>query len=93
MVVGVLAVDLRFSGCGSLKEKRMHLRRLTDRLRREFNLSLCEVEHQNLWQRSRLGLAHVNTSGREAEALLGRVLGMIESYHGAEVLGQELSWW
>lgn len=92
MVVGVLTVDMHFAECTSLKEKRTHLNRLRDRLRQRFNLSVGEVAYQDLWQRTRLGLAHVNTSAREAETVLHRALELIDAYHGGDVLEHELTW-
>lgn len=90
MVVGLLTVELRFPENGSLKEKRMLLRRLVERLRQRFNVSVAEVEHQNLWQRSTLAVATVNTSGREADSTLALALDQIEGYHAAEVIGQQI---
>ena len=65
MVVALLSVELFLPGVGSLKQKRMVLRRLKDRLAK-FNVAVSEVEHQNLWQRA--GLAVVTVSGARAHA-------------------------
>lgn len=86
MVVGLLTVELRFPENGSLKEKRMLLQRLTARLKQQFNVSVAEVGNQDTWQRSTLAVASVNTSGREADSSLARVLDIIDAYHAAEVL-------
>ena len=55
MVIGLLMLDLHFPGARSLKDKRQALRSLETRIRNRFNVSLAEVEHQDLWQRARLG--------------------------------------
>jgi uncharacterized protein YlxP (DUF503 family) len=65
MVVGLLSVELHLPGCRSLKDKRMVLRRIKDRLAK-FNVAVSEVEHQDLWQRA--GLAVVTVSTDEAHA-------------------------
>jgi len=90
MVVGLLTVDLRFPKNGSLKEKRMALRRLTERLKQRFNLSVAEVENQDLWQRSTLAVANVNTSAREADSTLAQALDLIDAYHEAVVIGHRI---
>jgi len=52
-------VSLHLPAVGSLKEKRMVLRSLKDRLRDHFNVSVAEVEHQDLWQRTTLGIVGI----------------------------------
>ena len=44
----------------SLKEKRFVLRSLKDRLRK-FNISIAECGHQDLWQRSTLGIVSISS--------------------------------
>jgi uncharacterized protein YlxP (DUF503 family) len=65
MVVGLLSLELFIAGAQSLKDKRMVLRSLKDRLRR-FNVAVAEIEHQQLWQRAGLGV--VTIAGTEALA-------------------------
>ena len=65
MTVGLLTVELHVPGSQSLKEKRMVLRRIKDRLKK-FNVAVSEVEHQDLWQRA--GLAVVTVSPDQAHA-------------------------
>ena len=44
-------VELHIPYSQSLKDKRMVLRRVKDRLQK-FNVAVAEVEHQDLWQRA-----------------------------------------
>ncbi len=74
MVIGLLRVEIHYPESGSLKTKRMTLKSLTDRLRRQFNVSLAEVEHQNLWQRSVLAIVTVNTDRSHADSTLSKIL-------------------
>ena len=48
----------------SLKDKRMVLRRLKDRLR-ALNVAVAEVAHQDLWQRAGLGIVTVGVVRRD----------------------------
>jgi uncharacterized protein YlxP (DUF503 family) len=77
MVVALLSVELFLPGSGSLKDKRMVLRRLKDRLAK-FNVSVAEVEHQELWQRAGLAIATVSTSESQADRELAAVASEIE---------------
>ena len=61
----------------SLKDKRMVLRRVKDRLR-SHNVAVAEVAHQDLWQRAGLGIVTVGVSDEAAGATLSAVLSEIE---------------
>ncbi|MCK4351047.1 MAG: DUF503 domain-containing protein, partial [Candidatus Krumholzibacteria bacterium] len=56
MIVSRLRVQFLLPGCNSLKEKRFVLNSLKARLRNRFNVSVCEIDYQDKWQRSELGL-------------------------------------
>ncbi len=66
MVVGLLSVELYLPGSQSLKEKRMVLRGVKDRLKK-FNVAVAEVEHHDLWQRAGLGIVTVATTSAHAD--------------------------
>ncbi len=51
MRVAVLHVEIHIPYAQSLKDKRMVLRRIKDRLQK-FNVAVAELEHQDLWQRA-----------------------------------------
>jgi len=60
MVVGVIRVDVRLFAIHSLKQKRSQVSRLLNRLRSRFPLSVAEVGHLDLLQRSILGATMVS---------------------------------
>ena len=69
MIVGLLSLELHVGGARSLKDKRMVLRSLKDRLR-HLNVAVAELDHQDLWQRAGLGIVTVGAT----EALVRREL-------------------
>jgi len=73
VVIGLLTLELHFPGARSLKDKRQALRSLEQRIRNRFNVSIAEVEHQDLWQRSRLAVVSVNTDHTHLESTLASV--------------------
>jgi uncharacterized protein YlxP (DUF503 family) len=75
MVIGLLTLELHFPGARSLKDKRQALRSLETRLRNRHNVSLAEVEHQDLWQRARLAVVAVNTDLGHLQSTLSAVAG------------------
>ena len=78
MHIGVCTIDLRLPGNGSLKGKRKVVKSIVTRVGREFNVSIAEVEAQDLWQRAVLGVACVSSSGSYAHGQLERVVQWIE---------------
>ncbi len=83
MVIGLLRLELHFPGARSLKDKRQLLRSLETRVRNRFNVSVAEVEHQDLWQRATLAVVGVNTDHAHLEATLQAALS--EAERGGEV--------
>src|SRR5215510_10606384 len=61
VVIALLTLDIHIPHAQSLKEKRMVVRSLKDRLRAKFNVSVSEVDHQDLWQRSQLSVVTVGS--------------------------------
>jgi uncharacterized protein YlxP (DUF503 family) len=68
--VGILSVELHFPEAGSLKGKRKHVKSAKAQLQNRFGVAVAEVDHHELWQRSRLTLSCVAREYREAERLL-----------------------
>lgn len=54
------------------------VRSLTERLRRQFNVAVAEVEEQDTWQTAVLGLAVVSNEAGHAQRQLDRILELIE---------------
>jgi hypothetical protein len=70
VVIALLTLDIHLPHAHSLKDKRMVVRRLKDRLRSKFNVSISEVDHQDLWQRSQLSVVTVGSEGGFLERVL-----------------------
>jgi uncharacterized protein len=86
LVIGLLTLDLHFPGARSLKDKRQALRSLEARVRNRFNVSLAEVEHQDLWQRARLAVVSVNTDHDHLETTLRNVASEAERSREIQLL-------
>ena len=68
--VGILSVELHFPEAGSLKGKRKFVKSAKAQLQNRFGAAVAEVDHHDLWQRSRLTVACVAREHREVETLL-----------------------
>jgi len=88
VVVRVLVFSLGLHDARSLKEKRMVLKSLKDRVRRRFNVSVAETGDQEIWNRAELTIAFVTSDGREADRTAAHVDRFIEESGRAQILGQ-----
>jgi uncharacterized protein YlxP (DUF503 family) len=68
--VGILSFELHFPENHSLKGKRKELLSVKAQLQRRFGASVAEVDHHDVWQRSRLTLACVARGHNELQSLL-----------------------
>ena len=90
-IVGLLSLELHFPGARSLKDKRTVLRSVKDRLRK-LNVSVAELDHQDLWQRARLGVVVVGRSQAAVEQSLDAVVEEIERRDPGLIVGTKLDW-
>jgi uncharacterized protein len=92
MFVAVALLELHIEFAQSLKDKRMVVKSLRDRLRSRFEVSAAEVGLQDVHQRARLAISFVTGDRKTAESLLTRMQDFIESNTDAVVSGwtQEL---
>ena len=90
MVVGVCTLELHLPGVASLKGKRQILLSLKDRIKDKFNVSIAEVDEQDLWQRAVLGVACVANEQRHTNQVLDSVLNLVRGNPEVEVLRQHM---
>jgi uncharacterized protein YlxP (DUF503 family) len=74
LTVGITRLTLYLPQSHSLKDKRMVLRRIKDRLRQKFNVAVAEVEDNDVWQRAIIGLAVVGNDQRFVGGALDEVI-------------------
>jgi uncharacterized protein YlxP (DUF503 family) len=90
VVVGVCQVDLRIPGNASLKGKRRVLRKIIDRVKNRYNISISEIGDNDLWQRSLLGLSVVGNDSRHINSSLDKIIGFIDSLNVADIIHSEI---
>lgn len=64
----------------SLKEKRAVLQRMLTRTKQKFNVSISELEHQDVWQRTTVGIVAVASQKDASERELTHAIRFLESY-------------
>lgn len=78
MVVACLRVSLHIPESQSLKDKRSVVRSLVERLRRAFNVSVAEVDDQDVWQVATIGVVCVSADARHADEMAQKALRLVE---------------
>ena len=77
-MIGLLAVHLHLPGCASLKEKRGRLKPLLNQLHKKFNVSVAEMDRQDMWHEAVIACALVNSDGKQIERSLQAVSKWVE---------------
>jgi uncharacterized protein YlxP (DUF503 family) len=79
MFIGVCTIELHVPESGSLKTKRHSLKSLKDRIRSRFNVSVAEVDHNDLWQRASLAVAAVSNDKSHLNQMLDHVVNVVQT--------------
>ncbi len=91
MNVGVCRIGFRLPENLSLKGKRRVLKSITTRVGNKFNVSVAEVDDQDLWQLATLGISCVSNNKRHANEVLSKVVDFItDSRFEVEILDYEI---
>ena len=91
MHVGICRIRFRLPENLSLKGKRRVLKSITTRVGNKFNVSVAEVDDQDLWQLATLGISCVSNDKRHANQVLSRVVDFItDSRFEIEILDYEI---
>jgi len=85
MVVGKLSMRILIPFSRSLKTKRQAVRAIKDRLRARFNVSVAEVDAQDIWQTAVLGVCAVGTDRAYVEGMFDKILATVRSRPDVEL--------
>ncbi len=91
MLVALERFDLRIRESHSLKQKRHVVKTLTNGIRSTFNVSVAEVDHQDLWQRAAIAVAAVGSGEYHLRKVLHEVEKYVDRRAEVEVIEAELS--
>jgi uncharacterized protein YlxP (DUF503 family) len=90
VLVALERFDLRIHGSRSLKQKRHVVSSLTAAIRQRFPVSVAEVDHHDLWQRTAIAVAAVGPDQYHLRRVMHEVEKHIERWGEIEVLRAEL---
>jgi len=90
MPIGLLTLEIHIPDARSLKDKRQVLRSLKDRLRGQFNVAVAELDHQETWQRSTVGVVSISADARHLEDSLEKVFNESERILGRDLVSSAI---
>ena len=90
MPVGLITLEIHIPDARSLKDKRQVIRSLKEKLRAQFNVAVAELDHQDTWQRSQVGIVTLSSSVSHLEQSLQTVFAQAEELLGRELVSHEL---
>jgi uncharacterized protein YlxP (DUF503 family) len=89
MVIGFLSIEIYLPYSHSLKEKRKRLSGLKSRLIKKYNVAISELEYQNKWQRTKIGMVSLNSQKRPVESLFSKIIEDVEKNVDGQILDYE----
>ncbi len=89
MIIGYLYLEFYLPWSHSLKEKRKFLNSFKGKLLHKFNIAIAEVNYQELWQRSGIGIVSIGTEREYIEGIFERVIKEVEKMD-AELIKEEV---
>ena len=90
-IVGLLSLELHIPHSRSLKEKRVVVRSIKDRLSK-LSVGFAEVKYQDLLQRTALAVVAVGAEQQLVEKSLDNVVKEIERKGGSLIVRSEIEW-
>jgi uncharacterized protein len=91
VLVALASLDLRIPGCTSLKQKRHVVKSLSAGLRGKFNVAVAEVDHQEQWQRTTLGISAVGGQGYHLRKVMHEVQRFVERQPAVELIDHRMT--
>ena len=90
-VIGLLTIEIHCPHSHSLKDKRMTVKAIKDRLRKRFNVAVAETGYQELWQRSVLSAVTVSSGRSGLETMMEAMARDVEERYSDELnIGTEV---
>ncbi|GAA0105478.1 DUF503 family protein [Paraclostridium sordellii] len=86
MKIIIIKVKLRANWVHSLKEKRMVVKSLVKKLQNKFNISVSEVDNQDIHQSIIIGIAGICLDSKQADSTIDNIINYIYENTDAEII-------
>jgi len=81
-----MQIDIRIEDSFTLKDKRRVLKSLIERTKRNFNVSIAEVDNNEIGNFATLGLSTASNSTRFIDEVFDKILGYLENNFNVEII-------
>jgi hypothetical protein len=90
LTIGLLVLEILIDGAFSLKNKRSVLKRITKKIRDNFNISTSEIDYQDIWNKTKIAIVTVSSDSKGVDRVLQNVLNFIEDDKEVELLNSHM---
>ena len=90
MVIGTGTIKLNTDHCHSLKEKRKIIKSILARAKNTYNVSIAEVDLNDVHQRAVIGFAFVGNDQRNMNSNIDKMLDFIENLSLAHIIDAQV---
>ena len=92
-MLGFYQLEIYIPGALSLKEKRFVIKSIKDRIRKKYNVSIAELDGNDKWQKSLLGIAMVSNDSKLIEGSFNKILNLIDNDGRVEVIDRLIEYY
>lgn len=86
LIIGAVEITLYAPWVHSLKEKRMVVKSILDKVHNRFNVSIAETDMQDVHQTAVIGFACAAGTVSQADSIIDHVIDFIETNTEAEII-------
>ncbi len=86
MIIGVCTLEIMIYGVNSLKEKRQVIKSILGRIKSRYNVSIAEIDLNDVWRSGIIGIACVSNDSIHARQMLSNVMKFIERDSRVEIM-------
>jgi len=90
MTLGCVKILISTEECSSLKEKRQVILSIKDRLKKRFNFSVAEIDFQDHYHQSLIGMVCVSNSQQYVNGLVSKAIDYIEKYFPGRLIDYQM---
>ena len=90
MVIGAGKITFKLSFCHSLKEKRKVVKAIIHRTQKAFNVSMAEVDLNDIHQRAEIGFSMVGNDRRRINSKIDKLFEFTENLQLAEIINTDM---
>ncbi len=86
MIIGILTIEIMIFHSNSLKEKRMLIKSIKDKIKNKYNIAIAELEYLDKWQRSKIGIVTIGNENSHIENSLQKIFNYLDNWNEFEII-------